>query len=145
VADATFTATNVVYISGGQLGTGIAQAAVAQGQPCYRDPATGNYAPAKADTLVHSGNSGIVIALSAAGASQQFVFIQPGGGGVVLTYGSGVFTQGTVYYVSAATAGGIAIYADLGSGTYITPLGMALSASQLYFAPIITPSGTTHP
>jgi hypothetical protein len=58
-----------------------------------------------------------------------------------VTYNS-AFTVGQVY-VASTNAGGIAPYADLGSGDYVTILGVATTATNLKLS--INQSGIAKP
>lgn len=49
----------------------------------------------------------------------------------VVTGGSGGLTLGATYYLSAATSGRITSTAPVGGGTFVLPLGTALSSTTL--------------
>jgi hypothetical protein len=142
MADITLTPANVVATNP-QTGkaSGTSGAAILAGQPIFADPAD-NYRlkPAQANSANPSHVPNLVgVALdSAPGQNQPVTYATEGD----VTYGCGL-TQGQVYVVSAAAAGGIAPYADLGTGSFVGVLGVATSASVLKVDPI--PTSTAKP
>ena len=124
MADLTITAANVKKTDSTLITEGIAGATITAGQPVYKDSTASNkLKPADADVLASAAAVGI--ALHGASADQPLKYATGGN----LTLGA-VMTAGAVYVVST-TAGGIAPVADLGSGDYVTLLGIATSTSNL--------------
>jgi hypothetical protein len=124
MADLTITAANVKKTDSTLITEGIAGATVTAGQPVYKDSTASNkLKPADADVLASAAAVGI--ALHGASADQPLKYATGGN----LTLGA-VMTAGAVYVVST-TAGGIAPVADLGSGDFVTLLGIATSTSNL--------------
>lgn len=131
MADLTVTAGNVA------LSTPVATysrvtfgEAVTQGQSVYLKESDNRWW--KADSNVSdeaSGSLGLGVALTKGGAGDFGIVITAG------KYVSGAtMTQGTDYYVSN-TAGGIAPKADLASGSRVSFLGTATSATILNLKP----------
>lgn len=132
MADVTYTPTSVVLASGpAPIPVQIGATAVTAGMPLYFDSATQRYLPANNNTQAAAAVS--CIALSAASPGQWTMAALPGS---VITYASGL-TKGTAYFVSTNN-GGIAPFADLTSTKWITQVGIALSTTQLIFAPNVT-------
>jgi hypothetical protein len=124
MADLTITAANVKKTDSTLITEGIAGATITAGQPVYKDSTASNkLKPADADVLASAAAVGI--ALHGASADQPLKYATGGN----LTLGV-VMTAGAVYVVST-TAGGIAPVADLGSGDFVTLLGIATSTSNL--------------
>jgi hypothetical protein len=124
MADLTITAANVKKTDSTLITEGIAGATITAGQPVYKDSTASNkLKPADADVLASAAAVGI--ALHGASADQPLKYATGGN----LTLGA-VMTAGAVYVVST-TAGGIAPVADLGSGDFVTLLGIATSTSNL--------------
>ena len=124
MADLTITAADVKKTDSTLITEGIAGAAITAGQPVYKDSTASNkLKPADADVLATAAAVGV--ALHGASADQPLKYATSGN----LTL-SAVMTAGAVYVVST-TAGGIAPVADLGSGDYVTLLGIATSTSNL--------------
>ena len=124
MADLTITVGDVKKTDSTSIAEGIAGATITAGQPVYKDSTASNkLKPADADVLASAAAVGI--ALHGASADQPLKYATSGN----LTL-SAVMTAGAVYVVST-TAGGIAPVADLGSGDYVTLLGIATSATNL--------------
>jgi hypothetical protein len=124
MADLTITAANVKKTDSTLITEGIAGATITAGQPVYKDSTASNkLKPADADVLASAAAVGI--ALHGASADQPLKYATSGN----LALGA-VMTAGAVYVVST-TAGGIAPVADLGSGDFVTLLGIATSTSNL--------------
>jgi hypothetical protein len=124
MADLTITAADVKKTDSTLITEGIAGATITAGQPVYKDSTASNkLKPADADVLATAAAVGV--ALHGASADQPLKYATSGN----LTL-SAVMTAGAVYVVST-TAGGIAPVADLGSGDYVTLLGIATSTSNL--------------
>jgi hypothetical protein len=132
MADITITAANVVATNSATVkasGTsGTSAVASTAGMPVYLDPADGKIKPAKADSASSVPPPNLVgVALdSAPGANQPITYATAGD----VTYGGGL-TQGQVYVVSAANAGGIAPYSDLVATNFVAFLGVAISTTVL--------------
>jgi hypothetical protein len=136
VADVSVTAASVVKTASTAIRAGIAGATITAGQPIYLDSTASNKAkPADADALATAAVVGI--ALNSASDGQPIDYATAGN----VTYNS-AFTVGQVY-VASTNAGGIAPYADLGSGDYVTILGVATTATNLKLS--INQSGIAKP
>jgi hypothetical protein len=125
MADITVTAASVVPGDGAVYLDGIFGATVTAGQLCYRDMADGaKFKLAQNDgTLAESQHAGVAIN---GGASGQPGRLQTDGdfnpGGTVVV--------GELYLVSA-TAGAIAQEADVGSGKYVSFVGIGITTSKI--------------
>lgn len=135
MADLTITAANVVVPGRASRRRGTAGAAIFAGEICFLDPADRRYKLADADASFMTGVTEIAMALNSASANQPIELAAIGD----INMGS-VFTAGTSYYLSA-TPGKIAPRADLGVGDRVILLGIAKSATQIAFRPLI--SGVT--
>jgi len=141
MADLTITESQVVS-DAGVIERVTAGATVTKGQSVYRQP-NNTWALAQHDgTALESGaGTGVAIAISG-GVSGQEILVQRGG---VLTLGAGAApVAGTVYCVSA-TAGGICPLSDVGSGDYVTVLGVGKSGNKLAMGAGPIASGQTIP
>lgn len=124
MADVSVTAASVVKTATTIFGIGVAGGTVTAGQPVYQDTTASNkLKPADADVLATSKVVGIALHGASDGQPLQYAY------GGNLTFNS-AFTVGQVY-VASTNAGGIAPYSDLGSGDYVTTLGVATSATNL--------------
>lgn len=131
MADISFTATAVVANASGanQFLDAVWGGSVTGGMPVYQHT-DGKFYGALNDTAAHAAVVGFALSAGAAGQRGQ---IQTSG---LMTLGSGM-TAGVAYYCSA-NAGGIAPVADLGSGKYVTVLGVAKSSSVLQIGLIVS-------
>jgi hypothetical protein len=111
---------------GGVRQQGIAGAAIAAGQMIYLDPADNTYKLADCDNASAEVRKPDGIAVNSAAAGQPVVFMGPG---TEVSLGA-VLTAGTTYYLSP-NPGGIAPFADLGTGDYPVIAGIAASSSVL--------------
>jgi len=135
MADITITAADVNMVSGRKI-SGTAGATITAGQSVYRDGTDSNkLKPADADTQATAVAAGI--ALHSASAGQPLQYQESG----TLDTGA-TLSVGTVYVVST-TAGGIAPWADLLTGDYVSLLGVAVTANNLEL--ILNNSGVTLP
>lgn len=135
MANLSITAANVLVPGRAARRRGLAGAAITAGQVCYLDAADKRWKLADADASFMTGVTEVALALNGAAAGQP---IELAAGGDI-NMGS-VFTAGTAYYLSA-TAGAICPRADLGPGDRVIQLGIARSATQIAFRPVI--SGVT--
>jgi hypothetical protein len=137
MADLTVTSADVLAPSGvtAQIGYNAGEA-IDAGEVIYLDSTTGTLKLADADGAASSVAVGVSLTTSATGQPVQWVKTDNN-----LTVSS-VLTVGQVYVVSG-TAGKIAPYSDLGSGDYVTILGVATSTSNLKLN--INASGTQKP
>jgi hypothetical protein len=114
----------VVKTATSLIGYGTAGGTVTAGQPVYADTTASNKLKAcDADVLESSKVIGIAMHGASDGQPLQYCY------GGNLTFNS-AFTVGEVY-VASTTAGGIAPYADLASGDFVTILGVATTATNL--------------
>ena len=136
MADLSITAADVIKTDSTLIAEGTAGATVTAGQPVYKDStASGKLKPADADVLATAAAVGIALH----GASDGQPLRYATGGNLTL---SAVMTVGAVYVVST-TAGGIAPVADLGSGDYVTLLGVATTTSNIKLS--VSVSGIAKP
>lgn len=133
MSDITVTDASVLASSSAVIQRAIAGAAIERGQPIYLD-ASDNYEakPADADAAASAAAVGIALNQADAGQPVEYVTEDPG-----FTPG-GTTVPGTIYVVSTG-AGGIAPWADLGSGDFVTVLGVGLASNKLHLK--IIPSG----
>lgn len=107
------------------IGEATAGVAIDAGEALYLDPTDNNQAAlADADASATARAKGVAITTSAAG--QPVKYVRSG----ELILGAGVTTEGVVYVVST-TAGGIAPVADLGSGDFVTVIGVGTGTDRL--------------
>ena len=128
MADLTITAANVAKGANSTTETGVAGEAIAQGEVVFKN-ASGEYVLSDADDTDLDEVAGI--ALNAAEDGQPVEVLLPGSD---ITIGA-TLTAGLPYFLSA-TAGAIAPEADLTTGDRKILLGIAKSASVLFFRPI---------
>lgn len=124
MADISVTAASIQKTTSTLWALGIAGAAITAGQPVYADATdSGKLKLADADVLATSKAVGI--ALHGAASDQPLQYATGG----TLTFNAAL-TAGEVYVVST-TAGGIAPAADMGSGDFVTVLGIGTSTTVL--------------
>jgi hypothetical protein len=128
MADLSITAADVISGAGSLIDRGTGGATITAGQAVYKDSADGKYKLSDCDSATEAERAVDGIALNGCADGQPLAVHKSG----PLTMGE-VFTAGQAYYLSA-TAGGIAPYADLGSGDYPVLLGIASSTSVLKVA-----------
>lgn len=125
MADITVAVASVVADTDATIDEGVAGATITAGQPIYKDTTNSNkLAPCDGDVLASSIVAGI--SLHAALAGQPIKYVTRGG----VTLGVANLTLGQVY-VASLNAGGIAPYADLGSGDFVSTIGIATTTSKL--------------
>ena len=117
MTDLTITAASVTWVSGVRPFIGKAGATITPGQPVYFDTTTNKYKLTDGDTDAESLCAGISLD---GGVDGRDMLIAPPG--AVINIGSTV-VLGTVY-VCSLTPGGIAPWADLATGDYVTLLFM---------------------
>lgn len=124
MTDISVTASSVVpSTSLSDLQTVKAGAAITAGQPIYLD--SSNEAQLADCDASAAAAAAVGIAVNNAAAGQRVSYQKSG----TLTLNA-VLTPGVIY-VASATAGGIAPSADLGSGDYVTILGVAATSTTL--------------
>lgn len=143
MADLSVTAANVrkLVASGNLPGSstevGVGGATGTAGQVVYRDSSDlYQFKPAQATSLAAANAYGIRI--NGGGDEQDAIVIRSG-----LYNPGGTVVVGQVYCVSASAAGGIAPYADLVTGNYVTIIGVGITASSIFVN--ITVSGIAKP
>ncbi len=125
MADLVITKANVIAGANPNIRRGTAGATVTAGQSVYEDATDSNSWKLADNDDTAAKAAAIGIAMNDALDGQPLQIITGG------TLGLGaILTTGTVYVVSS-TPGGIAPWADLTSGEYITVLGVATSTSNL--------------
>lgn len=135
MADLTQTAANVKLQSVGSVTVDVAGEALTQGQPCRL--ANGKWFRCEAGDDAAKANCGGLV-LTPASTNGRFCRLLPG---AEVDLGS-TLVVGEVYVVSN-NIGAIAPIGDLGTGDFVTPLGVALAADALRFDP--QPSGVAKP
>jgi hypothetical protein len=113
----------------------IASVAIAAGTPCYIN-SSGQAVPAIATAVATSQVVGVAVAPAAAGAP---VYLKTGGGvnlgtaqwDAIVTGESGGLTTGSVYYLSAATAGFLTKTAPVSESDVDLQVGIALSPESM--------------
>ena len=124
MADLVVTPANVAKVSG-TTQTKIAGATITAGQTLYEDPTDSfSLKPAQGNAAATDKVAGI--ALHGASDGQPITFQSDGDIDLGAT-----LTVGTIYVLSAASAGGIAPAADLASTNYVSVLGIATAADNL--------------
>jgi hypothetical protein len=130
MADISVTAANVAFVSGSKRTLNAAETITA-GQTLY-ETSSGTWAKGdNNDTAAKAVVGGI--ALNGASSGQPVTAALPGS---VINMGA-TLTVGGVY-VQSATAGGVAPVADIVSTNYVTILGVALTAANLSFNPVVS-------
>lgn len=124
MSDFSVTATSVVPTTSTGFGEGTAGASVTAGMPIYLDTSDNTLKPCDADASASSVAVGV--ALHSASAGQPLKYAKSGN----VTFNA-AFTAGAIVCVST-TAGGLAPYADLGSGDFVTIIGVATSTTNLF-------------
>lgn len=125
MADLSITAANVA--AGADAVTELMTAAVAvtAGQAVYRDESTGKVGLADSNSATAQVREVYGVTLNPAAANQP-VLVQKGGS---ITIGA-TLTAGVAYYLSD-TPGGLCPVADVGSGEYVTLIGVATTSAVL--------------
>lgn len=126
MADLSITAANVIAAAGALIDRGTGGAAITAGQSVYLDPTDGKYKLSDCDSATAAARECDGIALNGCADGQPLAVVTSGPVDV-----GEVLTLGQAYYLSA-TAGGIAPFADLGTGDYPVLLGIAKSTSRLH-------------
>lgn len=133
MADVTIAAGAVTCRVGDPTLTKIAQVAISGGQAVYEDLSNGGkFNLCDGDAAASARMKGIAVGDAAAG---EYVTIALPGS--VITVAGASFTKGVTYYVSL-NAGGLAPFADLGSGDYLTLAVIGLSTTTALVLGIIT-------
>lgn len=125
MADITITAASVVAGSNSRAETGSAGEAVTAGQALYKSPTTNLWMKADSNSATVAARTPSGIALNGA-ATGQPVSVHKSGD---ITIGA-TLTANTPYFLSD-TAGGICPLADVGTGEYLTEIGIAKSTTVL--------------
>jgi hypothetical protein len=123
MADLTITAANVTAGALATTVTGTAGATITAGQLVYLDTSANTYKLADANAAASSVVAGVALHGAASG---QPLTIQTSG---TISIGATV-AVGATYSISE-TAGGIAAIADLGTGTYISIVGVGATTSTI--------------
>lgn len=124
MADLSITAGNVLKQANTMVVTGLAGETITRGMAVYKESTT-NYIK-KANAAAANTSTVVGIALNDAGLDQPISYatsgqIKPGA----------TLTLGERYFLSDAAAGGICPSADVGSGSYVSYLGTAISTTIL--------------
>jgi hypothetical protein len=121
MADISITAASVLWSSGVRPITGKAGATITAGQTVYLDTTTNTYKLADGDTDLESVVAGVCLD---GGVSGRDIFVAPPG--AVIQIGA-TPVAGTIY-VQSLTPGGIAPWADLGTGDYVNVLFVGVAS-----------------
>ncbi len=124
MADLSITAANVVKGTSSQVVHGIAGATITAGQSIYADATDGGDLKL-ADASAVATAAAVGVALHAASDKQPLAYIASG------DFDPGATVAVGVVYAVSATAGGIALVADIGSGEFKTTLGVGTSTSNI--------------
>lgn len=130
MADISITASAVLANSGARTESGAAGETITAGKLVYRDATTNQYFMSDSNAASASARAVRGVALNGASAGQPLQIARPG---AEITMNA-VLTAGLVYYLSD-TPGGICPLADVGTGEYVTPIGVAKSTTVLAFNP----------
>lgn len=136
MADLSITAANVSLAAGGAMMQVTAGGAVTRGQPVRKDTADNRYVPAQGNSI--AGAAVVGVALNDAADGQPLTVAVSGD----LTIGA-TLSDGQVYVVSAASAGGIAPVTDLVSTNVASVVGVATSTAVLKLGPLAGESRLT--
>lgn len=124
MADIAITAANTVTVSG-TTEQALAGETITAGQAVYLDSSSGKYLKADADSATAAARAVRGIALNGASLNQPLSIQRTGD----ITIG-GTLAANTAYYLSG-TPGGICPLADVGTGEYMTLIGVAISTTVL--------------
>lgn len=125
MADLTITATSVVAGSNANVVNGTAGETITAGQAVYKSSTTNKWMKADSNSATAEARTPSGIALNGAALNQP-VAVQKSGD---ITIGA-TLTANTPYFASD-TAGGLCPIADVGSGEYLTQIGIAKSTTVL--------------
>ncbi|MCA1381299.1 hypothetical protein [Bradyrhizobium sp. BRP23] len=133
MADLAITASAVLAGTNARTEQGVAGETITAGKLVYRDATTGKYM--MSDSNAASASARVVrgMALNGASDGQPLQIARPG---CDITMNA-VLTAGVTYYLSD-TPGGICPLADVGTGEYFQPIGVAKSTTQLAFNPTLS-------
>lgn len=133
MADVTIAAGAVVCRAGDPTLTKVCQVAISGGQAVYEDLTNGGkFNLCDADAAASARMRGIAVGDAAAG--EYCTIALPGS---VITVAGASFTKGVTYYCSL-NAGGLAPFADISTGDYVTLSVLALSTTTALVLGIIT-------
>jgi hypothetical protein len=124
MADLSVTAASVAKATGAATDEGTAGESVTAGQPVYRNQTdAGKLYRTDADAEASSVCAGIALHAAAAGQPLEFLTSGPIDIGATVAVGQ--------VYVVSTNAGGIAPYADLASGDYVSLLGVGTTTGRI--------------
>ena len=136
MADISITAANVLRVSG-NVSRGTAGDTITAGMPLYKD-STDSDSLKPADHDAEASAACVGIALHGASDGQPIEYLLPGTDATASVINMGAtLTVGEIYVVST-NAGGVAPEGDLGSNDYVTVLGVAKTAANLEFRPVVS-------
>lgn len=128
MADITLTPDDVIAPNLPAPDRGVADVAISAGDWVYKDPATGGYKLAISTALESAKDP--KLAVNSAAAGQEFSFWK--GGQLQIATGGTVLTQAEMYYISAVTAGKMALKSDLSTGHVLTKVGWAVDGDNFH-------------
>ncbi|WBL75598.1 hypothetical protein I3J27_21435 [Bradyrhizobium xenonodulans] len=133
MTDLGITASAVLANSGARTEQGVAGETITAGKLVYRDATTNQYFMSDSNAGTAAARAVRGVALNGASAGQPLQIARPGS---EITMNA-VMTAGTTYFLSD-TPGGICPLADVGTGEYFTPIGVAKSTTVLAFNPTLS-------
>lgn len=133
MADLSITASAVLANSGARTENGVAGEAITAGRLVYRDATSGQYFLSDSNAAAAASRVVRAMALNGGSTGQPLTVARPG---AEITMNA-VLTAGVTYYLSD-TPGGICALADVGTGEYFTPIGVAKSTTVLVFNPTMS-------
>ena len=125
MTDLVVTAANCVPGANSKQEVGVAGETITAGQAIYKSATTNKWMKADSNSATVEARTPTGIALTGSSANQPVVAHKKG----LLTLGA-TLTANTPYFASD-TPGGICPIADVGSGEYLTEIGIAISASVI--------------
>jgi len=127
MAAITITPASVLPVSSNDIGVGIAGETLTAGELLYKDAADSNSLKlADADA---AGTAAAVGVCAHAATDGQPTRYYKGG-----TIAIGATVVAGTHYFAHTTAGSIGPFGDLGTGDYLTPIGMAVSTANIKLA-----------
>ena len=125
MTDLVITAANVVPGANSKQETGTAGEALAPGKLIYKAAATNKWMLSDSNSATAEARTPTAVCLTGSGLNQPVVAHRSG----LLTIGAAVAAN-TPYFASD-TPGGICPIADVGTGEYMTEVGIAVSATVI--------------
>lgn len=125
MTDLSVTAASCVPGANSKQETGVAGETITAGQALYKSSTTGKWMKSDSNSATAEARTPTGIALTGSSANQPVVAHKKG----LLTLGA-TMTANVPYFASDAS-GGICPIADVGSGEYLTQIGIAVSTTVI--------------